>query len=456
MPEFREMRYASFCARRRARMDSVMNCINIIGALALAQITAANGHPYIGLWTLMSAFRSAAALALMLWRFSLYSRWRETLYMLLRIFWVCDVVIVRGAVRPPGEPNCSSPYLLLSLLSYGGVLGLALPALGFQLRRLGAHCIAQALSLLIIVATNSMACQLVFSSAHSPTAVKQPGSGPPPDQLPAQEIRICLDQANLRHHVKDVHCEALLCYLQVLFGFLLPTVIVWYSNQRLQEGFERLERPEAGSAHSFPHRSAAQQQWLRWKLSSSQLLGVALVTFVAAGMARRAVATPQQAPHKAVVEFELLHHTAYGEKVVVVGNGEQLGSWEVAKGKALDWHEQDKWTGELEVETGTTLEYKYVVATDNQEDGSVEIKSWQPCDNEVLEVPEGVTNKLHVVDDWSGAGHQVLQEPFKEMDAMLSSSNPVVEEETSQATTSLAAPNTSPDGSEQLAQLAGY
>ncbi|KAK9817978.1 hypothetical protein WJX72_005242 [[Myrmecia] bisecta] len=165
MPEFRRMRYTRFCAKERAYTDTLMNCINLVGALVLARITLAHGHHYIAAWILTSALRSVAALALMRWRFSVYSDWR-------------DVICQLGAER----------------LQY----------------------------------------------------------------------------------LRGLPCEALLFYVQVVFGFVVPSYIVWYCNHKLHEGFERLEAPPPRPAETH---SAAQRR--RWALSSSQRHGVAAVAFLA-------------------------------------------------------------------------------------------------------------------------------------------------------------------------------
>jgi hypothetical protein len=67
----------------------------------------------------------------------------------------------------------------------------------------------------------------------------------------------------------------------------------------------------------------------------------------------------RQAAHASVI-FEAQAPTEVGECVYVVGAHPGLGDWQPERGLGLDGRAYPTWTGRLDVEPRTKIEYKYV------------------------------------------------------------------------------------------------
>ncbi len=110
----------------------------------------------------------------------------------------------------------------------------------------------------------------------------------------------------------------------------------------------------------------------------------------------------------APVMFHAEHDgTAYGDRVVLVGNDPALGNWDPHRG--LDLQTSDdlfpSWAAHVNLPAGSQLEYKFVTI---RPDGSVE---WEPGANRVLQVPESGRATVISGDfgdtssNWTPAGH---------------------------------------------------
>lgn len=98
------------------------------------------------------------------------------------------------------------------------------------------------------------------------------------------------------------------------------------------------------------------------------------------------------------VEFKVGRHTFFGQQVKVVGDNEQLGSWNPEKATALKWGEGDIWTCTMEVpRSAGQLEYKYILV-----DPDTLNCSWEGGSNRVVALPkDSAQEKLHLQDIWS-------------------------------------------------------
>ena len=91
---------------------------------------------------------------------------------------------------------------------------------------------------------------------------------------------------------------------------------------------------------------------------------------------KRSTAAPS-----ATVTFNAYATVAPGERLAVVGNAPQLGSWDPAKAVRLSASHYPQWTAQVAIPAGTALEYKYVkLATD----GTV---TWESRPNRAATVP---------------------------------------------------------------------
>ena len=53
-----------------------------------------------------------------------------------------------------------------------------------------------------------------------------------------------------------------------------------------------------------------------------------------------------------------LPQVRYGQRLWVVGNQQELGSWNVDSGLKLKWHEGHVWSAAVELDVGSKVEYK--------------------------------------------------------------------------------------------------
>jgi hypothetical protein len=58
--------------------------------------------------------------------------------------------------------------------------------------------------------------------------------------------------------------------------------------------------------------------------------------------------------------FSLLQLT-FGQQMVLVGDVEALGEWELQRAPVMEWSEGDNWRVTLTVPASATLEYKFAV-----------------------------------------------------------------------------------------------
>ncbi|KAG5588688.1 hypothetical protein H5410_049122 [Solanum commersonii] len=93
---------------------------------------------------------------------------------------------------------------------------------------------------------------------------------------------------------------------------------------------------------------------------------------------------------KVQLRFRLDHQVEYGEHIAVLGSAKELGSWK--KNIMMDWTENG-WIGELEVRSGETLEYKFVIV------GKDKKMLWENGSNRILKLPEG--GNFELVCQWN-------------------------------------------------------
>jgi predicted alpha/beta superfamily hydrolase len=65
-------------------------------------------------------------------------------------------------------------------------------------------------------------------------------------------------------------------------------------------------------------------------------------------------------PLRVPVHFSVTTHTEWGEEMFVVGNHPDVGAWNPAKAIKLVWSVGDVWEGDIGVQAGTALEYKFI------------------------------------------------------------------------------------------------
>ncbi|KAL4443374.1 hypothetical protein ABPG75_011111 [Micractinium tetrahymenae] len=99
----------------------------------------------------------------------------------------------------------------------------------------------------------------------------------------------------------------------------------------------------------------------------------------------------------ASVRFSLRLHAQPGQRVRVVGSGDELGKWDAMAAPELRYTDGDLWQATLQLPTGCIVEYKYVIL-----DGSGRnVLAWQDGNNNVLAV-RLADESLEVADNWNG------------------------------------------------------
>lgn len=99
------------------------------------------------------------------------------------------------------------------------------------------------------------------------------------------------------------------------------------------------------------------------------------------------------------VLFSTTHQVQFGEIVKVVGQGPQLGKWDVSKAPAMEWSDGDEWTLQVELFPGLT-DFKCAVI---RPDGSV--AAWEPGANRTVEVPRDPCAIIRVNCKWSNTAN---------------------------------------------------
>jgi hypothetical protein len=85
-------------------------------------------------------------------------------------------------------------------------------------------------------------------------------------------------------------------------------------------------------------------------------------------------------PATTVITFRLRFQANYGQRIRVVGNCEQLGSWDHMHGAEMKWTDGHLWIANVGLPRDTVLEYKFVVL----ESDGVTPAAWQSGNNAVL------------------------------------------------------------------------
>ncbi|KAL4429211.1 hypothetical protein ABPG77_010190 [Micractinium sp. CCAP 211/92] len=99
----------------------------------------------------------------------------------------------------------------------------------------------------------------------------------------------------------------------------------------------------------------------------------------------------------ALVRFSLRLRVQPGERVRLVGSGDELGKWDALAAPELRCIDGDMWQAALQLPTGCIVEYKYVIL----DASGRSVLSWQDGNNNVLAVRLS-DESLDVTDNWHG------------------------------------------------------
>jgi len=118
--------------------------------------------------------------------------------------------------------------------------------------------------------------------------------------------------------------------------------------------------------------------WVQW-IAISTLIGMSLPS---------ALAASHTANGKVALSFSHTEDTGLGKELFVVGNHSDVGQWDPRNARKLHWTPGNIWTGQIAVEAGWALEYKYITRTNASAeycDGANVI--WPTGDNLTTNVP---------------------------------------------------------------------
>ena len=73
-----------------------------------------------------------------------------------------------------------------------------------------------------------------------------------------------------------------------------------------------------------------------------------------------ALSASAASPHKEVLTFSHTANVGIGNSVFVVGNHPDLGAWDPSQAVKLRFTEGNVWTGQIAVQSGTKLQYKFI------------------------------------------------------------------------------------------------
>ena len=71
---------------------------------------------------------------------------------------------------------------------------------------------------------------------------------------------------------------------------------------------------------------------------------------------------------KVIVPFAYTTNTGFGNELFVVGNHPDVGNWDPQYARKLHWTSGNVWTGQVAIEAGYALEYKFIVRTNSAAD----------------------------------------------------------------------------------------
>lgn len=103
------------------------------------------------------------------------------------------------------------------------------------------------------------------------------------------------------------------------------------------------------------------------------------------------------------MRFVLTREVSFGRGHSVVGDHPALGGWDAAAAPAMAWGEGHRWSAEVVLAPGTSLEFKCV---ELQDGGGAK---WEGGDNRAVTVPDGAEGPVEIVLEWGrgGAGKAV-------------------------------------------------
>ncbi|KAH0632170.1 hypothetical protein KY289_035112 [Solanum tuberosum] len=103
------------------------------------------------------------------------------------------------------------------------------------------------------------------------------------------------------------------------------------------------------------------------------------------------------------VNFQLNKECSFGQHFYLVGDDPMLGLWDPSNAVPLEWSEGHVWNVELDIPSGKTISYKFIMTVDD------ETILWQQGPDRIIQTWE-TKNTITVSEDWDNAELQTIVE----------------------------------------------
>jgi hypothetical protein len=113
------------------------------------------------------------------------------------------------------------------------------------------------------------------------------------------------------------------------------------------------------------------------------------------------------------VRFTLARKVAYGQVHRVAGDHPALGGWDAASAPEMTWAEGDRWSAEIHVQPGATLEFKCLQHRSGEAGSGA---TWEGGRNHAVVIPDDGAEGMEVIVDWGGAVDVALPRESKRHD----------------------------------------
>ena len=78
-------------------------------------------------------------------------------------------------------------------------------------------------------------------------------------------------------------------------------------------------------------------------------------------------------PHKEPITFTITADVGFGKSVFVIGNHPDVGAWDVTQAVKLRYTSGNIWTGQVAIQAGTDLQYKFISRSTRRDPGAIRV-----------------------------------------------------------------------------------
>lgn len=100
------------------------------------------------------------------------------------------------------------------------------------------------------------------------------------------------------------------------------------------------------------------------------------------------------------VRIRVCYEVDFGQSLHVLGDIPQLGEWNVESCRQMQWTEGHNWVLHLNIERGSTFEFKFLIKSPPENEGGEEHIRWQDDPNRSVTLPESFLRSADVIGTW--------------------------------------------------------